>query len=103
VPVDNDGLLNAFQKRAARLLDEALVSVGSQLENRRVEGRGEHFIRAGLKGTSVEVFIYEDEAQLLGAGVDQRFEAVDYPTAEALSRAFIQRAVAIRRPHREGA
>lgn len=93
-------MLSDFQRRTATALSEALAAVGSQLENRRVEGRDERFIRARLREAEVEVFIYEDEAQLLGPGVDQRFEAPDYPTGDALSRAFIERAVAITRSNR---
>ena len=82
------------------LLSGALGAIGSGLDERRVEGRSESFIRGRLRGTEVEVFIYNDEAQLQGPGVDQRFEAPDYPSGEALAQAFIDHAVACARMSR---
>jgi hypothetical protein len=46
-------------------------------------------VTAKISGTPLEVYIYEDEAQLQGPAVDERFEVQDYPDAEALRRAFL--------------
>ena len=39
------------------------------------------------------MFIYEDEAGLLGSNVDKRFEVPDYRDSAALANDFIQQTV----------
>ena len=63
------------------------------LDGRRLEGARETFIRAKLRGTDAEVFIYEDEAGLHGPNIDKRFEVPDYSDADALVRDFVQQTV----------
>ena len=60
---------------------------------RRLEGDSETFIRATVQNTDAEVFIYEDEAGLVGANVDKRFEVPDYHNSDALAEAFIQQTI----------
>ena len=85
--------LSGFQEQTEAALISALAAVGVGLAARRLEGARETFIRAKVRGTDAEVFIYEDEAGLLGSNVDKRFEVPDYRDSAALANDFIQQTV----------
>ena len=70
-------------------LVEALRGAGWALRDLRYEGENETLIRARLGTSTAEVFIYEDEAQLLGPDIEARFESPDFPDAESLRDTFI--------------
>lgn len=70
-----------------------LGSRGRRLENRTQGGKSESYVQATISGTPLEVWIYDDEAQLQGPDIDERFEAADFRNAEALRRAFLMRAI----------
>lgn len=74
--------LNALLARRGLYLVKRLVHQATQSE--------EVFISASIAGTSLEVWIYEDEAQFFGDGSDCRFEAPDYDTPEDLKAAFLE-------------
>jgi len=78
-------------------LAAALGAIGLSLGARRLEGGEETFIRASVQGTDAEIFIYGDEAGLLGASVDKRFEAPDYSDGDAVARDFIRQTMAYAR------
>lgn len=77
----------------------ALMAVGSALVARRLEGTKETLIRATVSGTDAEVFIYQNEAGLLGPNVDKRFEVPDYRDSGALASAFILQTVDYAKRH----
>lgn len=85
--------LSRFQEQTEASLVAALEGIGLSLAARRLEGVNEIFIRANVQDTDAEVFIYEDEAGLLGPNMDERFEAPDYRDGDALANAFIQHTI----------
>jgi hypothetical protein len=91
--VKDERRLSRFQELTEAALAAALERIGLSLVARRLEGAHETFIRASVRDTDAEVFIYEDEAGLLGSNVDKRFEAPDYRDGDALASAFIQQTI----------
>jgi len=85
--------LSSFQQQTEAALVSALTAAGYGLTARRLEGVRETFIRAQVRGTDAEVFIYNDEAALRGQHADKRFEAPDYRDEGILGRAFVQETV----------
>jgi len=85
--------LSSFQTRCEAALTAALSRAGARLVERQITGVGESYIRAKIGGTSLEVYIYTDEAQVQGESVDERFEAPDFKTGDLLSEAFIRKAL----------
>ena len=94
--------LTRFQVQTESRLRAALARIRVRLENRLVEGERETFVRADVAGSPLRVFIYEDEAQLQGPGVDVRFEAADYDSSDQLAEAFIADTLVHAQHHREG-
>jgi len=86
--------LTTFQEHTEAALVAALTAIDSSLVARRLEGVKEMFVRATLGGTDAQIFIYNDEAGLLGSDVDRRFEVPDYRDGGALTSAFVQAVVA---------
>ena len=70
-----------------RLLDHFSANGVVVLEN-LVQGQGERYIRIRIDKPAVELFLYEDEAQIQGPDIDIRFEAPDFPEQEALIAAL---------------
>ncbi len=85
--------LSRFQETTEAALVAALAEIGLSLTARRIEGANETFIRANVRNTDAEVFIYQNEAGVLGPNVDKRFEAVDYRDGDTLAGAFIEQTV----------
>ena len=84
--------LSSFQTRCEEALKVALAQFGARLVDRQVSGVGESYVRARIDGTDLEVYIYADEAQVQGEGVDERFETPDFKTGDLLCEAFILKA-----------
>jgi hypothetical protein len=95
-------VLTPFQEKTEAALRAALARVNVSLENRLLEGERETFVRVRLSGTSLEVFIYEDEAGVQGPGLDVRFEAPDYDSSDQLAKAFIAETVARAQQNQNG-
>lgn len=84
-------VLTQFQIDTEVALLNALRLRSGGLRERRLGGQAETFIRALISGSQLELYIYDDEASILGPGIDERFEAPDYPTSSDLARAFISK------------
>ena len=82
-------MLSAFQISCESALCAALAQHGSSLHDRVLGGEKETYITARFAGTDLSVYIYDDEASILGQGVDRRFEVPDFDTPEQLQTAFI--------------
>jgi len=83
--------LSALQAECERRLDLVLTQLSTTLVERQVIGEKETYVKGRIRGTDLDVFIYEDgEAQIQGPGVDERFEIADYPQRriEGLWEAF---------------
>ena len=82
--------LTGFQEQCERELRSALAARGLALSDRIVAGESEAYVRASVRGTDIEVYIYEDEAQFhrggRRAGV---FEHQDFDDATQLQAAFV--------------
>lgn len=86
-------LLTEFQIVTESALVAFLGNRNRRLENRALGGESETYVKATISGTPLEVWIYDDAAEVSGPGIDARFEPPDYQDAEALRRAFVSRAV----------
>ncbi len=82
-------MLTEFQKNCERHLNVALQKKRLQLINRRVEGVTEKFIVAGVSGSNLRVWIYENEAMIDSADDSFSYEAPDFETATELIEAFV--------------
>jgi hypothetical protein len=85
--------LTAFQVETERAIAAAIAAHGHVLLDRALNGEHETYIVASVSRTELTIYIYENEAGVQGAGVDERFEAPDYGSAEELSRAFVDEVV----------
>ncbi len=82
-------MLSAFQIACETALRAALEQHGSSLLDRSIQGENETYITARLAGTEISVYIYDDEASILGPGVDRPFEVPDFDTPHELQTAFV--------------
>lgn len=82
-------MLSAFQIACETALRAALAQHGSTLHDRSLCGESETYITARFAGTEMSVYIYDDEASILGPGVDRRFEAPDFDSPHELQTAFV--------------
>jgi hypothetical protein len=82
-------VLTVFQKRCLQELEQTLSVVNRHLEARQLGGTQETYFQARVSSSSLEVWIYEDEAMFAGPGVDQRFEQPDYDSPAELISAFV--------------
>ncbi len=87
--------LNIFQKSCEERLILALTSIGRKLSDRIVKGVTENYITAKVSGTSLDIYIYEDEAGIQGPDTDIRFEAPDYDSPNDLIESFINKIIII--------
>ena len=82
--------LTEFQQQCEGELCSTQAARGLALADRILAGESETYIRASVRGTDIEVYIYEDEAQFhqdgKRAGV---FEHQDFSDAAQLQEAFI--------------
>jgi hypothetical protein len=81
--------LTSFQVECETDLTSALAAHGRTLVERAVQGERERYVVALISRSRLMVYIYGNGADLQGPGVDERFEAADYDSLGALSRAFI--------------
>lgn len=58
--------------------------------HRSKQNPNEKFVSGQIAGTSIEVWIYEDEAQFRGNGIDRRYEHQDYNSPEEVTAAFLE-------------
>jgi hypothetical protein len=86
--------LSGFQQQCESKLSSALASKGLALGDRIVAGESESYVRASVLGTDLEVYIYEDEAQLHRGGRRAAvFEHQDFADATELQEAFVSAVV----------
>ena len=84
-------LLTQFQKTCEGRLCAALASRGLTLTGRMLEGEAETYIRALVRDTDIEVYIYEDGAQFhRGGKLAGLYERPDFDDANALQTAFVE-------------
>ena len=83
-------VLTHFQIDTGVALLNALRLRSGGFRERRLGGQAETFIRALISAPNSS-YIYDDEASILGPGIDERFEALDYPTSSDLARAFMSK------------
>lgn len=82
--------LTEFQTICEHNLEELLATHGRKLERREViQGETQTYVTAQIGGTELHVWIYEDEAQFEGEGLDCRYEAPDYDSPGDLIEAFV--------------
>lgn len=81
--------LSSFQSSCAKRLSDALQVIGLSLANARIEGERERYLVAEVGGTSVQVWIYVDEAMFAVGKQSFYFEAPDYPDPNARITAFV--------------
>jgi hypothetical protein len=74
-----------------KTLVEALNKKGHSLTNRAKDGYQEKYVRAGISGTGLEIYIYEDGAGLFGPEVDFSFEWPDYDSESEIIDDFIEK------------
>ena len=79
--------LTVFQRETERLLEERLMTLGVSLEGRAVSGQEEIFVEATVK--DIRIWIYLDEACVIGRAVDRVFEKWDYSSPDELRQAFV--------------
>jgi hypothetical protein len=84
--------LTQFQVQEAEL-QRRLAAIGLELRNRTVEGATEQFVSADIG--EVRVWIYLDEACVIGGGIDRVFERWDYDSPEQLRDAFVEQVVGL--------
>ena len=82
--------LTEFQEVCEHTLEELLATRGRKLDRREVvHGETETFLTAQIGGTKLHVWIYEDEAQFEGEGLDCRYETPDFDSSSDLIEAFV--------------
>ncbi len=82
--------LTEFQEVCEHNLEELLATHGRKLESREVvHGETETYLTAQIGGTKLHVWIYEDEAQFGGEGLDCRYETPDFDSSSDLIEAFV--------------
>jgi len=86
----NERPINGFQLECRKRAAELLAQLGAQLEEERKNGKRETYITARVSGTDLVLWIYDDETEISGPGVDDRFESPDYDTSEELISAFTE-------------
>lgn len=86
---------NAFQLACEEELDAALGRLGRTLSERIVSigPFGEPMIHAQIPDSPLQVWIYSDGAEVVGAGEDRHFERWDWRTPSELQAAFIEAVV----------
>lgn len=89
--------LTSFQIRCEAVLTDALEQAGLELLDRCLGGIDETYVTARIAGTSLDVFIYEDEAQTHGGEVALFFEAQDFRSPDLLISEFVRLTVAAAR------
>jgi len=85
--------LTGFQRETERRLAGALGRLGLVLADRILEGDIEPFVQASVG--DVRIWIYSDEACVIGRGVDRVYERWDFASPEALATAFIEQVVSL--------
>jgi hypothetical protein len=83
--------MTKFQRDCESGLKKLLESEGHYLADSKIEGQSETIITGLISGTQYKIFIYEDEACILGANTDFRFERPDYDSPEALQKALLKK------------
>jgi hypothetical protein len=100
----NADVVSNFLADAELQLREALQVQGLELQPyqlHRVDSpKRETYVEAGILGTPLTVWIYEDGAQVSGPKVDRRFEDWDANNPSELVDSFVSAAVALAIAHR---
>jgi hypothetical protein len=77
---------NPFQDRLRSLIESLLAQKGHSIEAKWHVSSEESFFE--IRFPPYTAWIYDDEAQLAGPGLDRRFEFHDYGSLEALEVAY---------------
>src|SRR5687767_12099343 len=85
--------LNDFQQAVFGALSVRCRDAGLTLTDARVEGERQRYVHLRIAGTELDCYIYTDGAEVLGGGVDCRFEAPDFDSLTELGQAFVAAAV----------
>ncbi|MCI0623856.1 MAG: hypothetical protein L0387_19735 [Acidobacteria bacterium] len=78
--------LTSFQRKCESEVLSLLKKNNLALDNRRVDGQKEAYIYGQVKG--LEIWIYEDGAEISSATTDKRFEHHDFKSEDELIAAF---------------
>jgi len=76
--------LSHFQVQCESAIAAALATSGRSLTNRVVHAGSEPYVSASISASSLRVWIYVDQANLDGPGIDNRFEEWDAISPAAL-------------------
>ena len=78
--------LTDFQRKCESNLLSVLKKKHLNFSNRRLDGRKETYIYGQVKG--LEIWIYEDGAEICGESVDKRFEKYGFKSEDELISRF---------------
>lgn len=81
--------LTEFQHNCERRLHQCLEQLGIKFKNREIRWIGEPAIWAEF--ADLHVWIYIDEAEIGGEGVEWHYEKYDYGTPDHLIEAFVDK------------
>ena len=88
--MDSTRSLTQFQQTCESALRAALASEGLALAERTLAGETQTYIHGSVRGTDIEVYIYEDEAQFHRSGkLAGWYERPDFNDSAELQTAFI--------------
>lgn len=79
--------LTTFQVETERALQEHLKPLGATVQDRKVVGDMEPFVESKVR--DLAIWIYADEACVVGRGVERVFEKWDFDRPQDLQGAFI--------------
>jgi len=83
--------LTDFQKDCLKRAEEVISLMHRKLEDIRVLGITETYIHAKIAATPIEIWIYEDGAEISGPEIDDRLERQDFESlAELISEFGVQ-------------
>lgn len=72
---------------------DRVAALGYELNDWLLTGETEIFIESEVNG--VRLWIYEDEACIIGKGTERVFEKWDFDTQDELIAAFVEKVVAV--------
>ena len=78
--------LTNFQHKCESEFSVLLKKKNLDLVNRRLDGQKETYIYGQVK--DLEIWIYEDSAEISGNNIDKRFEKPDFKSEDELINAF---------------
>lgn len=76
--------LTQFQLATTQAIRVMLAERKRNIESEELSGSRQKYVILSVAGH--QVYVYEDGAEILGNGLDMRFEREDYPSLEHLQR-----------------